>query len=73
MRVTVFEICRVTDKQATFFVNVNKAQGFDIIEFNNKYYSYICNPGAWRSKTAEFRTGFDGQWIFEDGNVYRIN
>ena len=64
MKITIIKICDVKDKQASYYVQSNKAQGMDILEFKGVYYTYMATPKAYRSPDTEFKSGWSGEWIF---------
>ena len=63
---TIIEICRVTDKQASLYLEANKSQGLDIIKFNNTFYTYIKTEPVYRAKNTEFKSVSNGLYVFKE-------
>ena len=63
---TILEICKVSDKQVSYFLEVNKSLGWDIIKFNNTYYTYLKTDYVYKSATANFATIQDGLYVFKE-------
>lgn len=68
----VVQICRVDDKNASYYVEVNKKLGHKIVVADNYYTIVLSTELFWRSPEAKFVSVPDGTYVFNQNNVYLL-
>lgn len=72
MNLTLIEICRTDDKYASYYLNANKAQGFDVFKHRGQYVTFFMTERTWKSPTAEFKSVRSGTYVLKNNEFVRI-
>lgn len=72
MYVNIVELCKVTDKNASYYVQNATAEGRKVYTLNGSYVVTVADNLYWRAEDAQYRSVPDGLYVFRNNEVYYV-